>query len=439
MRVRVCLLQLFCAGLLAGCPESGAEKSGIVPGDAGGSDESIRADGPADDHDLGDSERGEAGDGRENRVPDDVVDVETGATPWDGKRDWDLDVTDWSFEIPQLPEEVPFVDPGWPPDLLPQETGGGDTEQQGWDLLELAEAEIPPDPDPDGDGLEGPADNCPLAFNPEQTDTDTDGLGDECDWDDDDDGVQDDKDEAPLDPGWPGLATEGWIYAHTSGTLYRWSSTAMALELIGNFGWPGGYDTMTDIAVDYDGRLYGVSFSVVYRCSAVTAACISLAGLPTSFNGLTVVPQGTLEPDEEVLVGIGNDGSWNRIDVVGNLAVVTKLGSYGAGYTSSGDAYSIEGFGTYASVNKSGVWGGNLLVRVDPLNGTVLEEVGLMQGYSTVYGLASDGENAYAFDESGAILKLDIATGQVEVALPAAEGEPWWGAGVTTRYFAGQE
>jgi hypothetical protein len=37
------------------------------------------------------------------------------------------------------------------------------------------------DADEDGDGLLLPADNCPAAFNPDQTDADRDGVGDACD------------------------------------------------------------------------------------------------------------------------------------------------------------------------------------------------------------------------------------------------------------------
>ena len=53
--------------------------------------------------------------------------------------------------------------------------------------------------DPDGDGLSGKADNCPSVANPDQLDTDRDGLGDACDPDDDNDGVADVSDAYPLD------------------------------------------------------------------------------------------------------------------------------------------------------------------------------------------------------------------------------------------------
>jgi hypothetical protein len=43
--------------------------------------------------------------------------------------------------------------------------------------------------DPDADGYPAGADNCPLKYNPDQSDYDKDGIGDSCDADPDGDGA----------------------------------------------------------------------------------------------------------------------------------------------------------------------------------------------------------------------------------------------------------
>ncbi|MDB2379807.1 thrombospondin type 3 repeat-containing protein [Luminiphilus sp.] len=54
--------------------------------------------------------------------------------------------------------------------------------------------------DSDRDGLKDALDNCPRSKNADQLDTDSDGLGNVCDDDDDNDGILDSDDAFPLDP-----------------------------------------------------------------------------------------------------------------------------------------------------------------------------------------------------------------------------------------------
>ena len=55
-----------------------------------------------------------------------------------------------------------------------------------------------PPVDTDGDGFTDDIDNCPTVFNPLQTDSDSDGIGNDCDDDDDNDGVLDASDNCPV-------------------------------------------------------------------------------------------------------------------------------------------------------------------------------------------------------------------------------------------------
>jgi hypothetical protein len=292
--------------------------------------------------------------------------------------------------------------------------------------------------DTDEDGVADDEDNCPYDANAGQSDWDNDNEGDACDPvpDQDGDEIPDPLDPEPNDPNEPGVALQQTIYGHTSKKLYTVDVKSYAVTEIGSFQWPGdgGGHQMTDIAIDQYGILYGVTFDRLYRCHPQTAACKLLGKLPQSFNGLTVVPAGTVEPDKETLIGIANSGAWYRLDVNGAGDVIqTQLGQYAAGYSSSGDAYALSGIGTYAAVNKLGT-GTDYLIQIDPLTGDLVKEIGPIsdgnKNYGSIYGLAGWTARAFAFDSSGDILVVEIDSANVMKV--ADTNISWWGAGVRT-------
>lgn len=300
------------------------------------------------------------------------------------------------------------------------------------DVADPVDTTPPPPVDSDGDGLVDELDNCPDVANPDQADDDGDGLGNACDDDRDNDTVPDAYDPRPDDPRFPGVASASTVYAHTSSTLYQLDVKTYDVTRVGDFRFPASAESteMTDLAIDRWGVIYAISFNDLFICHAQTAECIRLARLPGSFNGLTWVPRGVLDPEREVLVGISGLGEWYRIDIdaPAGTATATLVGSYGQDYSSSGDAYSISGQGTFASVNVAGA-NKDFLARLEPTTGAVQSLVGDL-GYDAIWGLAGWTNSAFAFDESGAILRVDTSTGQV--TLLANTGHAWWGAGVRT-------
>ena len=285
------------------------------------------------------------------------------------------------------------------------------------------------DDDKDGDGILNGVDNCPITPNADQKDLDKDLIGDVCDDDKDGDAIPDGADVFPDDGGQPGIVIPKKIYAHSSSALSTVDVVDYSVVAIGPFQWPLGNDSMTDIAIDRYGVLYGVSFGRAYVCNPTTAKCFDLGALNNSYNGLTWIPAGMIDPDNDSLIGIGNDGSWNHLTFMNKIVSAKKLGSYGPGYTSAGDAFSIENVGTYAAVNKNGA-AGTVIVTVDALTGKATGELAVTNGYFGIYGLAGWEGLILAFDSSGTVIKIDPMT-KVVTNL-GKKSESWWGAGVGT-------
>jgi len=285
--------------------------------------------------------------------------------------------------------------------------------------------------DIDNDGVANADDNCPNLPNPDQKDLDGDGVGDLCDNDKDGDAIPNDDDVFPDDGNQPGIVVPKKIYAHSSSKLYTVDVETYQVGNLPNFQWPndGGGHAMTDVAIDRHGVLYGVTFDRLYVCNPTTAQCFNLGTLPGSYNGLSWIPAGLIEPDKDTLIGITNPGGWFQLTVKNGMVSAKQLGSYGASYSSAGDAFSIQGVGTFAAVNKVGV-NSTVIVSIDPTNGKVTGELAVTQGYSSVYGLAGWEGLILAFDSSGQVIKVDPVTKQVTNL--GNKGVGWWGAGVGT-------
>lgn len=226
----------------------------------------------------------------------------------------------------------------------------------------------------------------------------------------------------------------GTLFAHTPSVLYRLDQAGFVQ--VGPFQFDKNGGQVTDIALDEDANLFAITFFDLFGCNSKSAQCQWLASLPQQFNGLTFVPEGVLGPKAE-LVGIANSGTWNHLQIKGNTATIAPLGSYGGGFQSSGDAFSVEGVGTLATVT-SGPFGGDKLAIVDPKTGTIKKVLG-DTGVNGLWGLAWHADKIYGFSSNGQIVTLDPATGKATTAsgLNAPGGVSWWGAGVSTRAAQG--
>ena len=288
------------------------------------------------------------------------------------------------------------------------------------------------DDDDDGDGVPDPMDNCPLVPNVDQKNTDRDDLGDVCDDDLDGDGIPNADDPFADNGMLPGVVTPFKIYAHTSGNLYTVDvDSPYAVAMVSNFKFPqdGCDHSVTDVAIDRWGVLYAVTFGCGYVVNPQTAQTYYLGTLPQSFNGLTMIPKGILDPEKDALVGIANTGAWYRLLLQNGVFNIQQIGQYGNGYSSAGDAFSIEGVGTYGAVNKVGV-NGTVIVEVNPATGAVISEIATLGAYPAVYGLAGWEGLILAFESGGFVIRIDPVT---KVVTPVEDKNlVWWGAGVGT-------
>ena len=219
------------------------------------------------------------------------------------------------------------------------------------------------------------------------------------------------------------------IYAHSASQLFTIDPSNWSPSLIGSFYLSGSLDAgpgMTDLAVSPLDEVYTISYTDLYRVDPSTAAVtlvMSLLGdVADNFNGLTSLPDGTL-------LAVDFNGGIVALDPIAKTA--TPLGSYGSGFTSSGDLVSVAD-GTLYGISHTSAGGidassNNILLKVDP-HTAVATAIGPI-GYGDVYGLGYYGGTLLAFTAEKQIIRLDPNTGAGTTV--SQSSVQFWGAGVS--------
>ncbi len=214
------------------------------------------------------------------------------------------------------------------------------------------------------------------------------------------------------------------VFAESPNTLFTLDPDTKAFSKVGDFQ---GCNGVIDIALDKDGVMYATTSNGLWNINPQTAACthISTGNYP---NSLSLVPKGTVDPNEEALVGY-NGAIYVRIDKT--TGAVSQIGSLGNnGYASSGDIVSVIGGGTYLTVNGNDC--NDCIIQVNPTTGAMMNMIGHLD-HQSVFGLAFWAGAAYGFDDTGNLFQIDLTNGMT-TAIPKAglDVMQFWGAGSTT-------
>jgi hypothetical protein len=223
--------------------------------------------------------------------------------------------------------------------------------------------------------------------------------------------------------GGDGNTGQASVYAHTASSLYRVDPDTFAITKVGDFGF-SVLEEMTDLGIDANGALVGVSRTSVYAVDASTAhaTLLSTGTIGGQFNGLSFVPSAG-GPD--ILIGTTNsDGNVYQINPMTGAA--TAIGNMGGSYVSSGDVVSVAGFGTVQTVPGSTH---DVLVKLAP--GTyAATPIGSNTGFDEIFGLGFWKGKVFGFTSAGQIITIDPMTGVgTQVATTSMS---WYGAAVTT-------
>ncbi|MCC6522708.1 MAG: hypothetical protein IT373_08620 [Polyangiaceae bacterium] len=283
-----------------------------------------------------------------------------------------------------------------------------------------------------------------------------------------------------------GSQADAILYVHSNTTLYRGdpSVAPLTLELLGDFdcvavpAGPGQTTSMTDVAVNREGALWGLSSYSIYQIDPQPGAvhCSNRVSLnnPSPFYGVTFAPEGVLDPSTEVLVAGNSAGELWSIDGNGNLAQRGTFGlvpaddGHGHVYANAGQPWELSGDIVFLYNGGSPV--GFATVRdcpnpPDPLNcnktdtlieldvpalatattqsvtksvrGQVVKRAGCSdaanQSYGSMYGIAAFQSSVFGFSRNtNGGFAVEVSNVDGTACLVQSYTDKWAGAGITT-------
>ncbi|HVH47492.1 MAG TPA: hypothetical protein VM925_34390 [Labilithrix sp.] len=229
------------------------------------------------------------------------------------------------------------------------------------------------------------------------------------------------------------------VFGHSASTLYKLDPKTKAVTEVGPFE---GCGAVIDIAIDEASNLYADASNALYTVDKTTAVCTKISGGSGLPDSLSFVPKGTLDPNEEALVGYTNS-DYVRIDV--KTGVKTVIGPLEAGgLISSGDVVSVKGGPTFLTAKVKIVCtnpeckkcsSGDCLLEVDPKTGKMLKNWGSV-GHNDVFGLSFWGGKLYGFDNAGNLFEVAFGPTEITVTDIPIPSKPkdlsFWGAASST-------
>jgi hypothetical protein len=225
--------------------------------------------------------------------------------------------------------------------------------------------------------------------------------------DDDDDTADDDDDTTP-----PAGAAWEYMYAQTSTDLFSVDKDSPhTVTWVGTFS----QERITDLAVDIDGRMYGVTDDEVFEVDPLTGDLTSVAYREdTWFVALTALADGTMLA--------GSDDEIYEIDVLnGSITYYDSLGDW----EFAGDMVGLPDGLLYCLCWPTDHWAESTsLVVYDPGTG-VATEIG-PTNHGAMYGMGLADWVMFGFNTDGEILDIDRTTGAATVV--AEPGHEFWGA-----------